>query len=351
MTFYQELQLNAAGSKALIRGAKTAGEKARHTAVYIFKVFLTVAFCVAFVLAYSSVFGSDNSIVGVVVLLCVMVFRNVDLGMHVPHSLFSLGAIFLILTAGPKLANVCGPFGGLAVNLVCIWILMVLGCHNILYYNHSTLLLGYLLLYGYDASGHGYAMRVAAMALGYVLTGAVFWRNHRHREYKRGLKEVLKDFDLHSSRSRWQLLMAAGVSTVMFIAVFLKMPRAVWAGIAAMSVMLPFREDIKKRVRGRIWGNLLGGALFLAVYTLFPDSLRGLIGIVGGIGVGFSAAYGWQAVFNSMGAMSIAVGLLGVPGAIFFRIFYNVFGSLYALLFEKLFHRMMDRMLNMEAAA
>lgn len=42
-----------------------------------------------------------------------------------------------------------------------------------------------------------------------------------------------------------------------------------------------------------------------------------LIGILGGIGVGLSATYGWQAVFNSWGAMSIAMTFLGVGGAIF----------------------------------
>lgn len=153
MTFYQELQLNQAGSKSLIKNCKTPKEKLHHLFIYIFKVFINVAFCVAFVTAYSMIFGNDNSIVGVVILLCILVFRNVDLGIHAPQSLLSLSAIFLILTFGPKAANLLGAFGGLLINFVCIWILMVLGCHNVIYYNHSTLVLGYLLLFGYDASG------------------------------------------------------------------------------------------------------------------------------------------------------------------------------------------------------
>ena len=151
MTFYQELQLNQAGSKSLIKNCKTPKEKLHHLFIYIFKVFINVAFCVAFVTAYSMIFGNDNSIVGVVILLCILVFRNVDLGIHAPQSLLSLSAIFLILTFGPKAANLLGAFGGLLINFVCIWILMVLGCHNVIYYNHSTLVLGYLLLFGYDA--------------------------------------------------------------------------------------------------------------------------------------------------------------------------------------------------------
>ena len=226
MTFYQELQLNQAGSKSLIKNCKTPKEKLHHLFIYIFKVFINVAFCVAFVTAYSMIFGNDNSIVGVVILLCILVFRNVDLGIHAPQSLLSLSAIFLILTFGPKAANLLGAFGGLLINFVCIWILMVLGCHNVIYYNHSTLVLGYLLLFGYDASGSAYTMRLFAMLFGFILTGVVFWRNHRKKTYKRGLRDLFNEFNLHSSRSRWQLLMASAVSSVIFIASILNLPRA-----------------------------------------------------------------------------------------------------------------------------
>lgn len=96
-------------------------------------------------------------------------------------------------------------------------------------------------------------------------------------------------------------------------------PGPMWMGIAAMSVLLPSRQAIPGRVKGRIWGNLAGGAGFCLLYCLLPDSLLPYLGIFGGIGVGLSATYGWQAVFNSLGAMSIMVGTLGLPGVVLFR--------------------------------
>ena len=239
-----------------------------------------MAFCVAFVTAYSMIFGNDNSIVGVVILLCILVFRNVDLGIHAPQSLLSLSAIFLILTFGPKAANLLGAFGGLLINFVCIWILMVLGCHNVIYYNHSTLVLGYLLLFGYDASGNAYTMRLFAMLFGFILTGVVFWRNHRKKTYKRGLKDLFEEFDLHSSRSRWQLLMASAVSSVIFIASLLDLPRAMWAGIACMSVCLPFTEDCIPRSVSRGMFNVVGCLLFIVLYLILPKSMYPYIGMI-----------------------------------------------------------------------
>ena len=49
MNFYQELQLNQAGSKSYIASFKNPKDKCKHIAVYLFKIALVVAFCVSFV--------------------------------------------------------------------------------------------------------------------------------------------------------------------------------------------------------------------------------------------------------------------------------------------------------------
>ncbi len=95
-----------------------------------------------------------------------------------------------------------------------------------------------------------------------------------------------------------------------------------------MSVLVPFRDKIKTRVKGRIPGNIMGGITFLGLYILLPESMYEFIGVLGGIGVGLSATYGCQAIFNSWGAISIAMTFLGVEGAIFYRIFNNACTSL-----------------------
>ena len=97
MTIYEELQLNQAGSKTVIKSSLTGKEKWRHTAIYLFKIFITMVFCMAFVIGYSKIFGDANSVVGVVILLCIMVFRFADFGIYTPHGLSSLFIIFAIL--------------------------------------------------------------------------------------------------------------------------------------------------------------------------------------------------------------------------------------------------------------
>ena len=99
MDFYQQLQLSSIGSKQWIKGAKDSKEKHKRILIYNFKVYLVVAFC------YSMIFGSQNSVVGVLVLLVLMILRQVDFGIDTKHSIGVIFMIFAILAIGPRLAN------------------------------------------------------------------------------------------------------------------------------------------------------------------------------------------------------------------------------------------------------
>ena len=90
MTFYEELQLNQTGSKNIIRECSNKKEKLRHILIYIFKVFITLAFCISFVTLFSLVFGSENSIAGVVVLLFILIFRQTDFNINSFHSILNM---------------------------------------------------------------------------------------------------------------------------------------------------------------------------------------------------------------------------------------------------------------------
>ena len=77
MTFYQELQLNQAGSKNLLKKSETVKEKSYHILLYLVKIAVTMAFCCFFLSIFSILFGKENSIVGVVVLSLIHILRRV----------------------------------------------------------------------------------------------------------------------------------------------------------------------------------------------------------------------------------------------------------------------------------
>ena len=284
MTFYQELQLSSVASKQLIKATEDKKERRRHILIYNFKVYLVMAFCVAVVSLYSHFTGNNNSVVGVTVLLAVLVLRQADFGIRTTHGLASIVGIFGILIAGPKLSNMVSPVPAFFINIVCILLLMILGCHNVIMYNHSTFVLGYLLLQGYDVTGQEYLYRVAGLLVGMVL--------------------------------------------------------CMVGGIASMSVCLPFPDDCKERAGKRAAFNIVGCLLFVVLYLVLPESMYPYIGMIGGIGVGYSAGYAWQTAFNTFGALSIASGLFGMPYAVALRIGANVFGAAYTMACNKILPRL-----------
>lgn len=336
MTLYQELQLSSVGSKQLIHSTTDKKEKRRHILIYNFKVYLVMAFCVALVTLYSKLTGNENSVVGVTVLLALLVLRQADFGIQTKHGLISIAGIFMILMVGPRLANILPVFGTFAVNIVCIFLLMILGCHNVIMYNHSTFVLGYLLLYGYDVSGESYRMRVVGLAVGMAVCMAVFYKNQKNRPYRRTFVDLFREFDIHSARNIWYIKLTFIASSAMLIVTLLGLSRAMWAGIACMSVCLPFTQDCPPRAVDRGLFNIVGCALFIVLYLILPESMYSMIGIIGGIGVGYSAGYKWQTAFNTFGALAIASSLFGMPMAVALRVGINVIAAAYTVVFNKL---------------
>ena len=93
--------------------------------------------------------------------------------------------------------------------------------------------------------------------------------------------------------------------------------------------------DGLERAGKRAAFNIVGCLLFAGLYLLLPQSFYPYIGMIGGIGVGYSAGYPWQTAFNTFGALSIAAGIFGMPAAIALRIGANVLGAAYTVICNK----------------
>ena len=167
----------------------------------------------------------------------------------------------------------------------------------------------------------------------------IFYKNQKNRPYRRTFLDLFREFDLQSARGRWYLKLTLIVSSAMLFMNLLGLPRAMWAGIACMSVCLPFTEDCISRSGKRWQFNIVGCAIFIVLYLILPESMYPYIGMIGGIGVGYSAGYAWQTVFNTFGALSIAAGLFGMPAAVTLRIGANLFGSIYTVVCNKIIDR------------
>ena len=159
-------------------------------------------------------------------------------------------------------------------------------------------------------------LRVIGLLCGMVICMIIFYKNQKNRPYRRTFQDLFYEFNINSARNRWYIKLTFIVSSAMLVMNLLNMPRAMWIGIACMSVCLPFSKDIEGRAGKRGAFNIVGCLIFSIMYIVLPKSMYPYIGMIGGIGVGYSAGYSWQTVFNTFGALSIAAELFGLKYAV-----------------------------------
>ena len=80
MGFYQAMQLGAASLKLLIKNAEDKKLKQKYIIAFVLKNLLCILFCIFVIMSFSNIFGSENSIVGVITVLSLQTFRfsNLD---------------------------------------------------------------------------------------------------------------------------------------------------------------------------------------------------------------------------------------------------------------------------------
>lgn len=338
MSFYQAMQLGACNLKPLIKESEDKYLKRKYIAALIVKDFLCLLFCMVIVTLFSKAFGEENSIVGVVTVLSLLTFRFSNLDFDVKQSAFTILGIFGICIISPYMATIANPILGSIINFVSIMAIVVLSCHNVVLANQSTFVLSYLLLYGYEVNSiNGYINRVIGLIIGGIIVSLIFYLKQKNIKFENKILDIMKDVSLKNERTKWQLKITLGICSAILIGELMHLPRTMWIGFSCMSILQPSQDKFEFRYKKRPPFLVIGCLIFGILYLVLPKELRGYTGIIGGLMVGLSGTYQWQTVFNCFGALTAAVPVLGLVGAIIFRIFNNAFGAVYSKLFNKVF--------------
>lgn len=347
MSFYQAMQLGAVNLKPLIKNTEDKKLKQKYITALVLKNILCLLFCIVVVTSFSTIFGNENSVVGVVTALALLTFRFSNLDFDVKQSAFTLFGIFCIFMVGPYLASTSTPIVKFVINFISIMAIVILSCHNVILSNQLILVLSYLLLYGYQVDNiNVYINRVCALALGGIIVAGVFYIKQRKVKFENKFSDIIKDVNFSNDRTKWQLKLTLAVCSGLLIGDLLNLPRAMWIGFACMSIVQPYKERIDIRCKERVPFAIVGCIMYCILYFIFQKKSIALIGMLGGIMVGFSATYKWQTVFNTFGGLTSAVPILGLEVAIIFRIVNNVLGAIYGRLFSKIFDKVEEKITN-----
>ncbi len=345
MRFYDMLQLDPGTLKKKIRSAELPKERHKLTAAMIVRAILIVIFAVLIISPVATVFGPENSPMGVALFCILLGIRFVDFGYRIQDSMINFAVVLLLL--------VFAPVAAANVNVVLSMLIHITAFFTILFMTSDRPELGnaglynfaYIYLSGNPVTGALLGKRLALAFVGYVLCGAILFAKHRKNHQNVRFVDKVKQFRLADRKMQWLLQLAMGVGIILALGNALNLPRMMWAAFACGSIVGCYSAgaaEARARAVQRFVGILIGSAIFFVFYPLMPASVQSLFGPIGGLCLGLCTKYRYQTACNCLGALFMAAGLYGVQGSVVLRLAQNFVGLIFGLVFLVAFQKVMS---------
>lgn len=285
-------------------------------------------FCIVFISIYNKLFGTENSIIGVIVLTGLLMFMRGDLGFSVKQASVSIFLIFAIMGIAAKI-SMLNPFVGIIVNFCVINLLLIVSSHDLTQGNHVPFMMGYIFARGYDVSGNVFGMRILSLSIGGLVIALLYYFINRKKEYKRTLMDLFREWNIHSIRTQWYIRMSVTLTVFMFVGDISNYPRTMWVALTILSLTTPFGSEHKERGRVRIIAAILGTALFYILFEiLIPIKYQTAVVMLAGFVAMFIQNYFIKSIYNSFSALGAAVLIFPVNDALVLRVVSNIIGTI-----------------------
>lgn len=345
MKFYDAIQLDPAYLKKMIREADEPKQRQKLWFAMATRAVLLVAFAVVMISPVSKVFGEENSAMGVALFCIMMGIRFVDFGYCIGDSIINLAAAFALLLFAPSVAALVNPVFAVVIHVSAFFIILFMTSDRPEMGNAGLYTFAYVYLSGNPVVGASLQNRALLTLAGYVLCAAILIAKHRKKNQGVRFWSMVKNFSLSNPKTQWQFQLALGVGILLGLSSLVPLKRMMWAGFACGSVLGCYnatKDGIKERFADRLIGTVIGSAVFAAAYWIIPTQFHMVLGILGGLCLGFCADYRAKTACNCLGALFIASGLYGLQESVLLRVANNFAGVVFGALFWVVYQKVMD---------
>lgn len=318
-------------------------EKVKQMAKQVLTKLPVFIFCVLFINGYNALFGTENSIVGVVLLMGTLMFLKADFGWDVRFSAVAIPVLFVLMGACAKLSRL-NPWLGLVVNLATILIFLSFCRYDKSRSLYLPYLMGYIMLGGYDVSGDVFTSRMISLAVVGVLIGLIYYLANKKTPTRRPIADIVAPITPEHPWCRWAITLVFTLSLTIFAGDFSGFPKTMWVNLTVLSLVSPLEEEIKMRKLSRVPATILGCVVFFGLYQcLIPPDYQLIVVLVAGFLSMFITSYFIKTIYNSFSALVTATLLIPTGDAILFRIIGNVIGAVLAIVSSFVFSQIFSR--------
>lgn len=299
-------------------------------------------FCVLFINGYNTLCGTENSIVGVVLLMGLLILISTDLGYDARQAALSIVLLFGILAFAPKL-SLLHPLLGVVVNVAALTVILLLSGHELSQSGHLPFTMGYIMLQGYDVTGELYQMRWISLLVGGIVIGILYYMVHRKTEQTAKLSDLFREHCISATRTQWYIRLISTSAIVMLVGDLVDFPKTMWIALTVLSLSTPLEAELRNRMLSRIPATIIGSVVVFSLFEAFvPVQYQIMVVSLAGFLSMFITSYFIKTIYNSFSALITAVLLFPADQAIGIRILANLIGvavSIVSILFFSLLFR------------
>lgn len=308
-----------------------------------------------FVKGFEVIFGSNNSLVGVTIIIAILVLMQEDLTKNLSSNLMKL--LFMNLISG-VFSNIAthNMYLGLVLNFS---ILLLIGYSLTSKLNKVMVVpfgLQYLFMLYTPVAGSDFTKRLVGLATGAILimiVQLVIYRgsknnkkvedseventiNNENKEENEYIR-VLNKFNIHHVRGAYAIRIALLTTISVFIVDFFNLAQGRWIVYTIFSLTELYSEDCRVRSKQRLQGTVIGIIIIMLLFVVIKDNtIRGLIVLLGGYLDTYTTNYRDKIICVTMSVVASVSLTNGTITTAIERVGYICIGIILALLADKL---------------
>ena len=308
-----------------------------------------------FVKGFEVIFGSNNSLVGVTIIISILVLMQEDLTKNLSSNLMKL--LFMNLISG-VFSNVAthNMYLGLVLNFS---ILLLIGYSLTSKLNKVMVVpfgLQYLFMLYTPVAGSDFTKRLVGLATGAILimlVQLVIYRgsknnkkvedseventiNNENKEENEYIR-VLNKFNIHHVRGAYAIRIALLTTISVFIVDFFNLAQGRWIVYTIFSLTELYSEHCRVRSKQRLQGTVIGIIIIMLLFVVIKDNtIRGLIVLLGGYLDTYTTNYRDKIICVTMSVVASVSLTNGTITTAIERVGYICIGIILSLLADKL---------------
>lgn len=301
--------------------------------VLIGKLILLIGIIV-FISIFSSIFGSNNTLIGVVTITAILMFSSMNLSLEFKDAILGIIVFFSAMGITSYFVKY-HPYIGIVVDFILVFLMTYIFSIDTKKKLYLPFILCYIFLQGSPATDSELPIRIVSLFIGGALVAIIYYLTHRkaEEEDRRTIKDMLSNIDIHSLQTNFSLRMAIGITIAIFIGTIFNFTKGMWITSTVLSLTGPYYNDIKEKIGQRLVGTVIGAIIFIILFNfLIPKSLDSIVLLVIGYIYSFIKPYKIQMIFITLNSLGAAMILFDSTTSVPMRIFFVIIGIVIAVL-------------------